>query len=406
LPVHETFAELVTAHGLEYVPLTAMNPQDFINQPVIQDALARGRHLALIRTVLREAGPLFAGLFDSYWQHCQDAEMIISSMAFFGAYDSAQALDIPCVHSLLIPSYPTSAFPSPAFAHLPSLGGAFNRLTHLLLDQVWWQAFRISLNRWRKSRLNLPPHPLAGPYREMRRVQRIPTLLAYSPSVLPRPTDWPSWNHVVGYWFLDPPPGWAPPSALRRFMDAGPPPVYIGFGSMGQGKADWLARIAREALERCGQRGIVLSHQARSVTGERGDSVFCVRSVPHAWLFPRLAAAVHHGGAGTTGASLRAGVPTVLVPFGVDQPFWAQIVHRLGAGPVAIPHKDLTPATLAGAIDTAIRDRTMRDRVADLGRQIRAEDGVGCAVDIVERLSTSWRKGVPDDRLDHTSRAA
>jgi UDP:flavonoid glycosyltransferase YjiC (YdhE family) len=207
---------------------------------------------------------------------------------------------------------------------------------------------------------------------------------------------------VVGYWFLDPPPGWVPSLSLRQFLDNGPPPVYVGFGSMGKRETGQWMPLLREALQQCGQRAIVLSHRA----GLETEGVFCVQSVPHAWLFPRVAAAVHHGGAGTTGASLRAGVPTVIVPFSGDQFFWAQIVRRLGVGPRAIPHKRLTAAALAGAIDAAVSDRQMRDRAASVGRQIRAEDGVGRAVEIVERVQASRRKGALDDRSDYTSRAA
>lgn len=116
------------------------------------------------------------------------------------------------------------------------------------------------------------------------------------------------------------------------------------------------------------------------------DTVFRVDSIPHAWLFPRVAAVVHHGGAGTTAAGLRAGVPSIVIPFFGDQPFWGQRLAELGVGLAPIPRKQLTAERLADAIDRAVTDQSMRQRAADLGTKIRGEDGIAHAVAIVQEL--------------------
>ncbi|MEJ2600165.1 MAG: glycosyltransferase, partial [Anaerolineales bacterium] len=169
------------------------------------------------------------------------------------------------------------------------------------------------------------------------------------------------------------------------FLDSGDPPVYVGFGSMAGSHPEKLATLVLKALAKSGQRGLLLTGwggmQALSVP----DSVFVVDSAPHGWLFPRMAAVVHHGGAGTTAEGLRAGVPTVILPFAVDQAFWGQRVKALGVGPEPIPFKKLTVDKLAHAIQEAVTQSEIKRRAASLGQAIRSEDGVGNAVRIIKQ---------------------
>jgi UDP:flavonoid glycosyltransferase YjiC (YdhE family) len=169
------------------------------------------------------------------------------------------------------------------------------------------------------------------------------------------------------------------------FLDGGAPPVYIGFGSMGNRNPGEAAELALRALEMSGQRGVIASGWGGLHKEDLPSSVYMLSSIPHSWLFPRMAAVVHHGGAGTTGAGLRASVPSIIVPFMGDQPFWGQQVSRLGVGTAPLPRKRLTADALARAITQVVTDATMRGRAADLGEQIRAEDGVGNAVEIIGR---------------------
>jgi UDP:flavonoid glycosyltransferase YjiC (YdhE family) len=191
---------------------------------------------------------------------------------------------------------------------------------------------------------------------------------------------------VTGYWFLDPAADWTPPSALVEFLATGPPPVYVGFGSMGNQSPEETADLVVQALLQAGQRGIILSGWSGLRTAEKPDSVFMLDSAPFSWLFPRVAAVVHHGGAGTMAAGLRAGVPSIVVPFFGDQPYWGQRVVELGVGPQPIPRRRLTAERLAKAIQQAVSDQPMRQRATELGARIRAEDGVGRAVAIVEQI--------------------
>jgi sterol 3beta-glucosyltransferase len=200
--------------------------------------------------------------------------------------------------------------------------------------------------------------------------------------VVPHPLDWDASRLITGYWFLDVPQD--PPQKLVEFLSTGPAPVYIGFGSTIARDAPRLARLAIEALERSGQRGVLAARRGGLALEELPASVCAVEAVPHRWLFPQMSAVVHHGGAGTTAAGLRAGVPNIVVPFTSDQPFWGWRVERLGAGPRPIPINRLTAAILAEAITIALNDQEMRRKASELGARIRNEDGVARAVAYIE----------------------
>jgi UDP:flavonoid glycosyltransferase YjiC (YdhE family) len=211
----------------------------------------------------------------------------------------------------------------------------------------------------------------------------MPYLYGYSPSVVPRPDDYPAWHHVSGYWFLDRDPSWSPPDTLVRFLEAGPKPISIGFGSMLGQDTEKLIDLAVRALQDSGQRAVLLGGWAVAGDLALPDSIFHIDAVPHDWLFPRMAAVVHHGGSGTTAAGLRAGVPSIVVPFFGDQPYWGRRVHALGVGPRPIQRKSLTVSKLAEAITMAVEDEGLRQNAAELGERIQAEDGVQSAVDFV-----------------------
>jgi sterol 3beta-glucosyltransferase len=243
------------------------------------------------------------------------------------------------------------------------------------------------INQWRKEKLHLPAISIGTyPYFHMGGRPQ-PIFGSYSPIISPKPPDWRDNIHVCGYWFLDPPPYWQPSAQLINFLEAGAPPVYIGFGSMANRAPQKMAQVVQEAVELSGQRGIFAAGWGGLDNANLPDKIFALDSVPHAWLFPRTAAVVHHGGAGTTGAGFRAGVPSILVPHMGDQPFWAKRVTELGVGPQAIPRRKLTSERLAAAITTATTDQNIQARAAALGERIRGEDGIARTIEIIEGFS-------------------
>ncbi len=194
---------------------------------------------------------------------------------------------------------------------------------------------------------------------------------------------------MTGYWFLDSPANWQPPQELVDFLKAGSPPVYIGFGSMSDSNPEALTKLVLDALAESGQRGVLIKGWGALSNADLPDHVFQIDSVPHDWLFPQMAAVVHHGGAGTTSAGLRAGVPSIIIPFAVDQPFWGQRVANLGVGTQPILRQELTAEKLTAAIKIATSDEAMKEKARILGQKISAENGVKQAVEIIHsHLST------------------
>jgi sterol 3beta-glucosyltransferase len=191
---------------------------------------------------------------------------------------------------------------------------------------------------------------------------------------------------VTGYWFLNQTDGWQPTPELEAFLKAGPPPVYVGFGSMAGRNPRRLANIVINALRVSGMRGIIATGWGGLQTERLPPTLQQIDQAPHAWLFPRMAAVVHHGGAGTTAAALQAGRPSVIVPFFGDQPFWGQRVHMLGGGSRPIAQKKLTVEKLAAAIKNMVSDPLVQKKAENLGEKIRHENGIRNAVEIIEKI--------------------
>jgi UDP:flavonoid glycosyltransferase YjiC (YdhE family) len=316
-----------------------------------------------------------------------DADLVVAGVAgLFMGIALAEKIKRPFLQAYYIPFTPTKAFPSFLFFQLPSwLDGRVNRLTYHLTRLGTWQAFRSADTRARTEVLDLDPAPAQGPF-EADCFRNGPVLYGYSPSVIPKPPDWGEDVHVTRYWFLDTDEAWRPPPDLAAFIAAGPLPVYVEFGSMSSQEPKKMTQLILRALSRTGQRAVLLSDWGGLEATDLPDTVFMVDSVPFTWLFPRTAAVVHHGDAGTTALGLWAGVPSVIVPFFGDQFFWGRHVRRLGVGPKHIPRSRLTSKRLARAIEEAVTDTAMRRRAHDLGARIQRENGVDRAVALVERM--------------------
>lgn len=379
------FARLAQEYEITFCSV-GVDFQALLNNERIKTIIESGKLISSLRSLRREFLTIIDDLFLDIWRASQGTEMVIATVIGPIGYSVAEKRGVPYIEAVMQPFTPTRAFPSPVVSPQLRLGGAVNRLTHRVFEQAFWQLYRANINRFRTQTLGLRPHALTGPLRHIRE-SSVLRLYAYSPQVVPRPDDWPTTHQVTGYWFLPSPAGWQPPRDLCRFLEAGEPPVYIGFGSMMSRDPQHMAAIATEALTRTGQRGILAGGWG-ALDGEmqRSDRIFSVDSIPHDWLFPRMAALVHHGGAGTTGVALRSGVPSVVVPFGFDQAFWGQRIAALGVGPPPLPRPTLTAVQLANAIEQTIHDAPMQERAARLGVQIQAEYGTAQAIDHIHRV--------------------
>jgi sterol 3beta-glucosyltransferase len=374
LAARPDFADLAAAYGVEFAPL-GRPYQPFITGAAQASALGSGHLLRQVRYGLAQRG-YFHELGEDAWQAAQGAEAIIYKYSWVTGYTVAEKLGVPRAAAMFFPLTPTSAFPSFLIGKGASRGRLASQIGWELTGLVSWQLLRRDDAELRR-RLGMRPLPTRGPVHQQER-EAMPVYYAYSPAVLPRPADWPGRMYVTGYWFLGPPPGWQPPPRLLQFLADGPPPVSIGFGSMASRDPQATLNLVLDALRLSGQRGLILSGWAGlGKDAALPRNVFATDSLPHTWLFPRMAAAVHHGGAGTTGAALAAGLPSIITPLAADQPSWARTVYQLGAATDSIPFPALTAGRLAAAIRQALTDPRIRHRAAELAAQIQAEDGPG-----------------------------
>jgi sterol 3beta-glucosyltransferase len=369
------------------------DPERMLDAPDMQSSLAATSGVAALRSIGRLSEAMVRGWIAGCLPASEGTDLILGGLVpgFFIGSSLSEQSGAPFLPCFIIPLTPTRSIPSFALFLVRSLGPVLNRFTHIGTAHLLWNLLLPAVNRARREFMHLPPAPRGGWFLPHLAGKK-PVVYGFSRHVVPIPQDWDACNRVTGYWFADRAQDYQPSEDLSAFLDSGPPPVVVGFGSMtGRNDDSWL-RISLEALRRNGRRGIILTGTVQPADVPRCGNIFVADFIPHAWIYPRAAAAVHHGGAGTTGAALRAGIPAVVVPHNFDQPFWGNRVARLGAGPPPILRRNLNARRLASAIDRATTDAEMRRRAAALGELLRAEDGVAEAVRAVEEFSQVVKK--------------
>lgn len=379
------FKDWIESHGFQAAPAT-VDVQALMQGEGGSDWVEHGtdpvKQLQVMQKLIRENG---YALINDAWQAAQGSDVLISSFTSFNFAGSlAQALNARHIIMLMQPA--TAATHSGAATMSGPVPGGESFLNYwfgkLLIEPLPWRLYSQPINNFRQQVLHLPPQTFETNQAQLKDVL---TLLGYSTAVVPHPADWPPNLHTTGYWFLDEDTHWSPAPELVQFLESGERPLCIGFGSMGGRGREALNQLLIDAVIKSGRRAVLLAGWAGLGDVTLPDTIFRLDSAPHGWLFPRVAAVAHHGGAGTTAAAFRAGVPQVLVPHLGDQPFWGERVARLGVGPKAIPRHKLKMENLARALEQAATDKTMWAKAQILSEKINAEDGVAVAVRLIEK---------------------
>lgn len=383
------FEAIVRQQGLDFLPVDG-DAQALTNAMINDGGRTRGLNLfQMARGIMTTFGALVESYHQAFTDEAlRDSDAILCQLpgGFYG-YDLAEALGVPYFALSVIPQEITSAYPIALFPNQRSFGPAYNRLTYRLAQQIAWQPFRRANTRFRRH-FGLPSASFWwGNMRRMSR-ERVPVLQGFSDHVIPREPDWGDHVYTTGYWPLNE-TGWQPSVALTAFLDQGEPPVFIGFGSMPVPDPKLTSRLILDALRETGKRGILHAGWAKLEADDLPETVFSLDYAPYAWLFPRMAAVIHHGGSGTTGFALRSSVPSMVVPFTADQPFWGKRTHDLGVGPEPIPFPKLTTERLADAIRTMTGSDSMRQVAIRLRDAMADEDGIARAVEIIQRYLSS-----------------
>ena len=390
----ERFRGFVEEHGLAYGYISD-NMMKIIDsdqgKALMEDTTNIFRTVAAMIRMARQTGPLKREAIEDSGAVAEETRpdlVCFHPKALLGP-SIGEKLNIPAVLATPIPMIvPTAEFPCVGFPDF-GLGGWSNRLGYKIVNALIKVSANKDVRAWRE-RNGAPVRRNNVDYLEDRNGKPVPALHAVSEHVLPRPSDWPDTAVISGYWFLGARDGWTPPAGLVSFLAEGPPPIYIGFGSISGRNPARLGAMVIEALRRSGHRGILARGWGGLDAQELPESVFMIDDVPHDWLFPQVVGVVHHGGAGSTAAGLRAGRPTMICPFFGDQPFWGRTVHGLGAGPRPIMQKTLTADSLANALDQLVFNERIRDRAEEIGKALRAEDGVANAVSFLETIAADF----------------
>ncbi|KAL2063252.1 hypothetical protein VTL71DRAFT_5057 [Oculimacula yallundae] len=305
------------------------------------------------------------------------ADAIIANPPSFAHIHIAEKMGIPLHMMFTMPWSPTQQFPHP-LANIQSSNADVNMtnfVSYALVEMMTWQGLGDVINRFRERALGLEPISLIWAPGMLSRL-RVPYTYCWSPALIPKPKDWGQHISISGFYFLSLASSYTPEPELAAYLAAGPPPVYIGFGSIVVDDPDAMTKLIFEAVKKAGVRALVSKGWGGLGADDLGipEGVFMLGNVPHDWLFQHVSAVVHHGGAGTTAAGIATGKPTVVVPFFGDQPFWGAMVARAGAGPVPIPYKQLTADKLAAALTEALKPETL-ERAKELGARIKEEKG-------------------------------
>ncbi|HYF64298.1 MAG TPA: glycosyltransferase [Herpetosiphonaceae bacterium] len=392
LATHGDYAGLALGHGLGFYAirgeLRALLAR--AEAPAIMDPQ---RHpLGFLSHGLAALRPLLRGWIEDLRAASRDSDLIVSSeMGLYLGLHVAELAGIPLLRAFIAPKTATAAGAS---IHAPDWPGglpgrrAYNRATHAAVGAVVRLAARALFGGLRRE-LALEPLPWRGDWL----IGDGPVIYGFSPLLAPPAPDWPANHHVTGAWVLGGQFGWTPPPELARFLEAGEPPLAIGFSSVREADPAGLARLAADALGAAGLRGVLLGGWSGLPAPERGSRLIGLPQAPHEWLYPRMAAIVHHGGAGATAAALRAGKPALAVPFNGDQPFWGRRIAAVGAGPPPLPRRRLSAERLAGRMAWLASDHGVRAAAAGLGERMRREDGVAAAVALIEHYAAD-RTGI------------
>jgi len=372
------FADFVAGHNIPFAPL-AGDPEEISKAFVAAGSNA----LKVARSIRDYVNSIAVDVARDAFSACDHADLIVHSFLFTtGAHSFARARGISDISIQTFPIFaPTREYPPAAFSSLPT--GWLSYFGHWLNSRMFWYGGNGGYARMRKGHPDVFPFDLFWPFDEKPPRHATPLLFAVSPTVLPPAPEWATRAHVTGYFFLDSSADYQPPAELTRFIEEGSAPVCVTFGSMIHRDAERIAESILDAIQTAGQRAIILTGWDDWKDRASSDDVLFLESAPHDWLLPSCKLVVHHGGAGTTAAGLRAGIPNIVIPFAGDQMFWGKRIHAIGAGPRPIPVRELTATRLASALAEA-EENALRDRARLLGCTIRSEDGVGNAIRVVE----------------------
>ncbi len=386
IATHAEFKSWIEGHGLEYLSLHG-DVRAILANPHVRQHMRHPNPFTIRKHLDGAIRELFTGMLKDSLVACQGADLVIYNHSTTPAALAAEKLGLPHIAVALQPLSRTGSHPS-CMMNVPSMGKTLNRLSHRFVEiSIWW-LFGSVFNDLRVKELNLPPFPRGGMFSQMYR-DKEPMLCAFSNVLVPTGHDWPKEHVVTGTLILNETFGWVPPPALIDFLKDGEKPIYVGIGSMMDDDAEKFVDMVVAASQKTGGRILLSSGWAGFDSKNLPENILLVRDVPHDWLFPKLSGAIHHGGAGTTAASLRAGIPTFVVPYLADQPFWGRQVAKLGCGPKPIAREKLTIKSITKVMNDFKSDGKYAAYAKNVGEAMKKENGIEAAKKVIFAFAAS-----------------
>ncbi|MEM6284034.1 MAG: glycosyltransferase [Chloroflexota bacterium] len=383
----KNFKQRIERAGFHYAPFSA-DMQAVLNSPEGLDWIEKSSRnpavgIKFMRDLMDREGPQTNRDLLEIIESLQQVDAVVSGLTLFPVTEAiCEQRGILHVRAMFVPMKPTRHPEVSIFPYFPWGPSPLNQLAGYAGAYFLWTVAKDNCNTLREQ-LGLEKWG----YRDyVRAWNHTPTLYGLSIHATPPADDWPGHNAVTGYWFWDDHEGWTPSPELLAFLQSGPPPVYVGFGSMKKRDPAGTLKIVIDALQQTGQRGIISEGWAKMGGDDLPETIFTITDVPHTWLFPQMAGVVHHGGAGTTAAGLRAGVPATIVAHMADQPYWGRRTVELGVAPTFIPLHEFTTPRLVAAIQRMVTDSNMKQQATALSKKIQAETGVSNAVAALHKM--------------------
>ena len=382
MATHLNFRAWIEGHGLEFFELPGDSEQ-LLSSPAGIKWMESGPKPFSCFPLWFDGvlGKILYDIMFASWNATAGCDLLIAAATIPWGPDLALGRNIPFIHATQWPVFTTSEFLPFLMPPAMRAGKFLTAALHNILGLQLWLYIRRPLNRLRAEEMKLPPANVPTIARE--NWKWIRSMTAVSPEILPQPKDWPPHVEVTGPWFLETPADFGPPEKLVDFLAAGPAPICIGFGSMAGSDPSAFSKTLIEAVRLSGQRAILISGWGGIRSADLPGEILMIDSVPHDWLFPQVSAVVSHGGAGTLWATLRAGIPPIIVPFCADQRFWGDRIAKLGIGPSPIPYQKLTAEQLSQAITAAVTAGPIRTRAREIGSRVAAERGLERAVEFI-----------------------
>ena len=373
----EIYRDRFTKHGVDFYPVGAPFDLDRLDQAM--DRIVQIKDPLKSAILIAKEGILYKA--DQWYEDClkgmEGYDLAICHSADVPGQEAAIRNNLPWITVSYCPGFIKTRYEAPS--PIPNLGVPLNTLLWKVAEQLIRKRVDPLFNDFISS--------IDGEKRECIGLEGMYSpelnLIAASPSISKPLPDLPNRHKFTGAWFLEE-SGYEMPPALQEFLDQGSPPIIISFGSMGGSKTVETTRILVEAVQQVGQRAIIQAGWGNLGMESPPENICFVGYIPHNFLFRRGCCVIHHGGAGTTAAACRAGVPSITVPHLADQPYWGCTLRKIGVAPKPLHRQDMTPKRLAKRINQVISSQSMSEKAKALMEKVKTEDGLTTAVRLIE----------------------